>query len=186
VTFLLRLSRLVDAANDRIGKVMYWAILLSVVVSAANATVRYSLNIGSNAWLELQWYLFSAVFLMCAGYTLLRNEHIRVDIIFGRLPERVQAWIDIVGGVLCLLPMAIIIMVLAWPVFVESYEINEWSQNAGGLLRWPVKLLLPVAFLLLTLQGLSEIIKRVAFLMGLIPYPGGKHSSHGAEEAHGK
>ena len=184
MAILLKFCRLVDTVNDQIGKVVYWAILLSVVVSAVNAIVRYSLNIGSNSWLELQWYLFSAVFLLCAGYTLLRNEHIRVDIIFGKLPERTQVWIDIIGGLVCLLPMAIIIMVLSWPVFVESYELNEWSQNAGGLLRWPVKLLIPVAFLLLILQGISELIKRIAFLMGKAPNPARKRHSHAAEEAH--
>ncbi len=186
---LLRFCRAVDWLNDRVGRLTYWAILLSVVVSAGNAMTRYALNIGSNAWLELQWYLFSAVFMLCAGYTLRVNEHIRVDIIVTRLPVKVQTWIDIVGGVLCLLPMAILIMVLSWPVFTESWEIHEYSTNAGGLLRWPVKLLLPVGFLLLTLQGLSEVIKRIAFLMGLIPNPAEKHAAHGtdtAAEAHGK
>ncbi len=177
---LLRLSRLIDALNERVGRVVYWAILISVLVSSGNAAVRYSLNISSNAWLELQWYLFSAVFLLCAGYTLLRNEHIRIDIIFGQFSRRTQIWIDIVGTVLFLLPMAIIIGWLSWPMFWNSYVGHEMSSNAGGLLRWPVKVLVPVGFLLLVLQGFSELIKRVAFLMGLGPDPVGQSQSHGA------
>jgi TRAP-type mannitol/chloroaromatic compound transport system permease small subunit len=176
---LLRLSRMIDALNVRVGHIMYWAILVAVLVSAANAMVRYGLDTSSNAWLELQWYLFSAVFLLCAGYTLLRNEHIRIDIVFGYFSRRTQVWIDIFGTVFFLLPMAIIIMWLSWPVFWNSYVGGEMSMNAGGLIRWPVKLLLPVGFLLLVLQGFSELIKRVAFLMGLIPDPGERAQGHG-------
>jgi TRAP-type mannitol/chloroaromatic compound transport system permease small subunit len=176
---LLRLSRLIDLTNERIGRIVYWAVLISVLVSSVNAMVRYGLNTSSNAWLEVQWYLFSAVFLLCAGYTLLRNEHIRIDIIYGNFTRRTQIWIDIFGTVFFLLPMAIMIMWLSWPVFWNSYVGGEVSMNAGGLTRWPVKLLMPIGFLLLVLQGFSELIKRVAFLKGLIPDPGGPPSSHG-------
>jgi TRAP-type mannitol/chloroaromatic compound transport system permease small subunit len=177
---LLQLSRLIDALNERIGHIVYWAVLISVIVSAANAIVRYSLHTSSNAWLEVQWYLFSAVFLLCSGYTLLRNEHIRIDIVFGHFTRRTQVWIDIFGTVFFLLPMAIIIGWLSWPMFWNSYVGHEMSMNAGGLVRWPVKVLVPAGFLLLVLQGFSELIKRVAFLMGLIPDPGEKTHSHGA------
>jgi TRAP-type mannitol/chloroaromatic compound transport system permease small subunit len=176
---LLRLSRLIDALNERVGHIVYWAILIAVLVSAANAVVRYSLHTSSNAWLEVQWYLFSAVFLLCAGYTLLRNEHIRIDIVFGLFSRRTQIWIDIFGTVFFLLPMAIMIMWLSWPVFWNSYVGGEMSMNAGGLLRWPVKVLLPVGFFLLVLQGFSELIKRIAFLKGLIPDPGENAHGHG-------
>ena len=169
---LLGLSRLIDKLNERVGHIVYWAVLIAVIVSAGNAIVRYGLHTSSNAWLEIQWYLFSAVFLLCAGYTLLRNEHIRIDIIFGLFSRRTQIWIDIFGTVFFLLPMAIMIMWLSWPVFWNSYVGGEMSMNAGGLIRWPVKLLLPVGFLLLVLQGFSELIKRVAFLKGVIPDPG--------------
>jgi TRAP-type mannitol/chloroaromatic compound transport system permease small subunit len=171
---LLRLSRAIDAINQATGQTVYWLVLISVLVSAGNATFRYALNMSSNAWLELQWYLFSAIFLLCAGYTLLRNEHIRIDIISGRFSARAQAWIDIIGTVLFLLPMAITIMWLSWPMFVESWVRNEISADPGGLVRWPVKILVPIGFFLLTLQGFSELIKRIAFLKGLIPDPAGR------------
>lgn len=180
--FLLWLSRLIDALNDRVGRVVYWLVLAAVLISAGNAVMRYAFNISSNAWLEIQWYLFSAVFLLCAGYTLLRNEHIRIDIVSGNLSRRTQIWIDIIGTVFFLLPMAIYIMGLSWPVFVDAWVRNEYTGNAGGLITWPVKILLPIGFLLLVLQGVSELIKRVAFLCGLIPDPAQKpHSAHSAE-----
>jgi TRAP-type mannitol/chloroaromatic compound transport system permease small subunit len=172
VQFLLSVSRFIDRLNELIGRLVYWLILVSVLVSSGNAVVRYAISRSSNGWLEIQWYLFSAVFLLGAGYTLLRNEHVRIDIFYGRLNPRARAWIDILGGVFFLLPMALIIMALAWPLFLESWTRNEYSTDAGGLIRWPVKLLIPTGFLLLVLQGLSEIIKRVAFLVGLIPEPG--------------
>jgi TRAP-type mannitol/chloroaromatic compound transport system permease small subunit len=172
---LLSLSRLIDALNERVGRLVYWLILAAVLVSAGNATVRYALNLSSNAWLEIQWYLFSAVFLLCAGYTLLHNEHIRIDVIAARLSKRAQTWIDIFGCVFFLLPMALVIMWLAWPVFMDAFTRHEISGDAGGLVRWPVKLLMPVGFFLLALQGVSELIKRVAFLLGLIPDPAEKH-----------
>ena len=179
---LLRLSRAIDALNERIGHLVYWLILATALVSAGNASVRYTFDTSSNAWLELQWYLYSAVFLLCAGYTLLHNEHVRIDVIIGHLPPKLRAWIDLLGGLFFLLPMAIVIMVLAWPVVVESYVRNEFSADAGGLLRWPVKLLIPVGFLLLALQGLSEIIKRALFLAGRIPDPVEPHHEPMAEE----
>ncbi|HEX7968025.1 MAG TPA: TRAP transporter small permease subunit [Stellaceae bacterium] len=180
---LLKMSALIDGLNDRVGRTVYWLILVMVVVSAGNATVRYIFDTSSNAWLELQWYLFSAVFLLGAGYTLLNNEHVRIDIIIGRLSPRTRAWIDLLGGLLFLLPMAIIILWLSWPMVVESYFRNETSADAGGLLRWPVKLLIPVGFFLLVLQGISEIIKRAAFLAGKIPDPSAKDGDHVPPEA---
>jgi TRAP-type mannitol/chloroaromatic compound transport system permease small subunit len=182
--FLLRISRAIDALNERVGHLVYWLILVAVLVSSGNAMVRYAFNTSSNAWLEVQWYLFAAVFLLCSGYTLLRNEHIRIDIVAGRFSRRTQVWIDIIGAVFFLLPMAIIIMRLSWPVFLDSYVRNEMSSDAGGLVRWPAKLLIPIGFFLLTLQGFSELVKRVAFLMGLIADPGEPvHSQHALDEA---
>jgi TRAP-type mannitol/chloroaromatic compound transport system permease small subunit len=166
------LSRLIDALNEAVGRTVKWLILVAVLLSAGNAVVRYAFNSSSNAWLEAQWYLFSAVFLLCAGYALLRDEHIRIDILSGRLSPRGRAWVDVLGGVLFLLPAAVLIMVLSWPVFLDSFTRHEVSSDAGGLLRWPAKLLIPVAFGLLALQGVSEIIKRVAFLAGRGPDPG--------------
>lgn len=184
--FLLRLSGLVDALNAAVGRAIYWLVLAAVLISTGNALSRYALNLSSNAWLEIQWYLFSAVFLLCAGYTLLRNEHIRIDIISGHLSRRAQAWIDVIGSVLFLLPMAIFILWLSWPVFMESWMRNEVSANAGGLIVWPVKILVPIGFLLLTLQGLSELVKRIAYLQGLIADPGeNSYGSDGAEPAPG-
>lgn len=174
MTALLALSRLIDGLNERIGRLVYWLVLLAVVISAGNASVRYLFHNSSNGWLEVQWYLFSAVFLLAAGYTLLRNEHIRIDVVVGRYSERALTWIDIFGTVVFLLPMSLVIMYLSWPMFMDSWTRNEMSSDAGGLIRWPVKLLVPVGFALLSLQGLSELIKRVAFLMGLIPNPAPK------------
>jgi TRAP-type mannitol/chloroaromatic compound transport system permease small subunit len=175
VTFLLRLSRAIDRLNEAVGHLVYWLVLAAVVVSAGNAMIRYTLDLSSNAWLELQWYLYSAVFLLAAGYTLLHNEHVRIDVIYSHLPPRVRAWIDLLGSLFFLLPMALIILVLSWPMVVESIERNEYSSDAGGLLRWPVKLLIPIGFLLLTLQGFSEIVKRIGFLLGHIPDPLERH-----------
>jgi len=185
VALLLGMSRLIDALNERVGHAIYWLILVAVLVSAGNATIRYTFDISSNGWLELQWYLFSAVFLLGAGYTLLHNEHVRIDVVFAHLSPRQRAWVDLLGGVFFLLPMAVVIMVLSWPVFIESFARHEVSADAGGLLRWPAKLLIPAGFLLLTLQGLSEIIKRIGFLAGLIPDPSEKHELPVAEEPAG-
>jgi TRAP-type mannitol/chloroaromatic compound transport system permease small subunit len=182
LSFLLRLSRAIDALNEGVGQLVYWLVLAAVVVSAANASVRYAFDMSSNGWLELQWYLFSAVFLLAAGYTLLHNEHVRIDVVVSRLSPRARAWVDLLGGLFFLLPMAIIIMALSWPIVVEAFGRNEYSSDAGGLLRWPVKILIPIGFLLLTLQGVSEIIKRIGFLLGLIPDPLEQHRDPYAEE----
>lgn len=172
---LLRFSRAVDWLNNQVGRVVYWLVLAAVLISSANALSRYALNKTSNGWLEMQWYLFSAIFLLCAGYTLLHNEHIRIDVVAGRFSRRTQIWIDIFGTLFFLLPMTVYIMILGWSMFHEAYAVHEVSADPGGLVRWPVKLLVPVGFFLLTLQGLSELVKRIAFLMGLIPDPLEKH-----------
>jgi TRAP-type mannitol/chloroaromatic compound transport system permease small subunit len=182
VQALLRLSRLIDAFSERVGRLVYWLILIMVLVSAGNASVRYALDKSSNAWLEIQWYLFSAVFLLGAGYTLLHNQHVRIDVVTSHLSKRVRAWIDLLGTLLFLLPMATLIMWLSWPVFVQAYDIHEMSSNAGGLIVWPARLLVPVGFFLLIMQGVSELIKRIAFLRGLIPDPTDKDEGPTAEE----
>ena len=179
---LLRLSGHIDALNERVGRLTYWLILVMVLVSAGNASVRYAFDRSSNAWLEIQWYLFSAVFLLGAGYTLLHNQHVRIDVISGRLSKRARAWIDVLGTLFFLLPMAIAIMWMSWPVFVQSYQLHEESSNAGGLIVWPARLMVPVGFVLLVLQGISELIKRVAFLRGLIPDPSEKNEGPSLEE----
>ena len=167
---LLRFSSAVDALNEWIGKMAAWLGLAAVLICTATATARYALNIGSNAWLEIQWYLNSAVFLLIAAWTLKRNDHVRIDVVAGRLSPRAQAWIDIVGSIFMLLPAAIIIAWYSWPSLVNSIHVGEYSSDPGGLIRWPVRVLIPVAFTLLALQGVSELIKRVAFLKGLIPF----------------
>jgi len=179
---LLSLSRAIDAVTERIGRTIYWLVLVAVLISAANATVRKIFNYSSNSFLEIQWYLFSAIFLFLAGYTLLNNEHVRIDIVTGRLSARVRAGIDIFGTLFFLLPMAFLIMYLSWPIFVDTYQRHEVSTNAGGLIIWPARLLVPVGFLLLIIQALSELIKRLAFLKGLIPDPSEKHVAKTAEE----
>ena len=155
---LLRISGVIDALNERVGRISYWMILAAVLISAYNATVRYAFSTSSNAWLEIQWYLFSAVFLFCAGYALLHNQHVRTDVVSGYLSRRARAWIDILGTLFFLLPMAVAIMWMSWPVFVEAYVRHEVSTNAGGLTVWPARLMVPVGFLLLVLQGISELI----------------------------
>ncbi|HXV08946.1 MAG TPA: TRAP transporter small permease subunit [Burkholderiales bacterium] len=172
---LLTISRAIDALNERIGRVILWLVLVMVLVSSGNAVSRYLLNISSNAWLELQWYLFAVVFLLCAGYALLHNEHIRIDVVSSHLSRRTQMWIDVFGTIFFLFPVAGTIMWLSWPIFVNAWVSGEMSSNAGGLIRWPARLMIPVGFFLLTLQGVSELIKRVAFLRGLIPDPVEKH-----------
>lgn len=178
---LLDASRWIDIINERIGKWAAWLGLLAVIVCTGNALARYALNQASNAWLELQWYFNSAVFLLIAGYALRRNEHVRIDVFNARLSHRARAWIDIIGGLFFLLPTAIIIAWFAWPTLVTSWEINEYSSDPGGLIRWPMRLLIPVAFALLALQGLSEVIKRIAFLRGMVPWSVlDPKSAHGA------
>jgi TRAP-type mannitol/chloroaromatic compound transport system permease small subunit len=179
---LLSLSRAIDAATERIGRTFYWLILVTVLISAANATVRKLFNYSSNSFLEIQWYLFSAIFLFLAGYTLKNNEHVRIDIVTGRLSARARTWIDILGTIFFLLPMAVLIMWLSWPIFVDTWQRHEVSTNAGGLIIWPARLLVPVGFFLLIVQACSELIKRFAFLRGLIPDPSEKHVDKTAEE----
>ena len=179
---LLSFSRFVDRWTERIGHTLTWLILATVLISASNAVVRKLFNWSSNSLLEIQWYLFSAVFLLAAGYTLLRNEHVRIDVIAGRLSKRTQTWIDIIGTIFFLLPMAVLIGWLGWPVFVESWTRNEVSTNAGGLIIWPARILIPIGFFLLSIQGISELIKRIAFLRGLIPDPTEKVVKKTAEE----
>lgn len=175
---LLALSRAIDAFTERVGRIVYWLILVVVLISAANAVVRKLFNYSSNSYLEIQWYLFSVIFLFGAGYTLLRNEHVRIDIISGRLSARAQNWIDVIGITLFLLPMALIIMWLSWPLFIDAFVRNEVSTNAGGLIIWPARLMMPIGFALLIVQAISELIKRIAFLLGRIPDP--------LEKLHGK
>lgn len=179
---LLSLSRSIDRWSERLGHALTWLILATVIISALNAIVRKAVNWSSNGLLEIQWYLFSAVFLLGAGYTLLRNEHVRIDVIAGRLSKRAQAWIDIIGTIFFLLPMAVLIGWLGWPIFVDAFERNEVSTNAGGLIIWPARLLVPVGFALLAIQGISELIKRIAFLRGIIPDPSEKIVKKTAEE----
>lgn len=179
---LMRVAALIDALNERVGKTVYWLVLVAVLVSAGNAIVRKVFNMSSNAFLELQWYLFSAVFLFSAGFTLLRNEHVRIDVVTGRLSPRSQAWIDIFGTVFFLLPMALLFVWLSWPIFIRTYTHGEISTNAGGLLIWPARLMVPIGFALLSLQGLSELIKRVAFVAGVGPDPIKRHDPLAAEK----
>ncbi len=182
MTLLLKLSQLIDWLNERVGKGAFWLILIMTVISAGNAVVRFVFNYSSNGLLEIQWYLFAAVFLLCSPYTLQRNEHVRIDVLSGKLSPRGLAVIDIIGTLFFLLPMVITVMWLAVPLVAESYKIDEYSANAGGLLRWPVKVLLPIGFALLALQGISELIKRIAFLAGLIEDPNSKAKGPSAEE----
>lgn len=168
MSFFLSLSKSIDALNERIGLSISWALLAAVLICAGNALVRYSLNISSNAWLEIQWYLFGAIFLLASSYTLKRNEHVRIDVIVGRLTKRTQVWIDIFGFLLFLLPATLLILYFAVPFAMESIRSQEMSSNAGGLIVWPAKLLIPLGFLMLSLQGISELIKRIGFLMGQV------------------
>ena len=164
---LLGFSAAIDAVNEKIGVLCDWLVLLACLVSAGNAMVRYAYDYSSNAWLEVQWYMFAVIVMFGASYTLKRNEHVRVDIFYMTLSERGQLWVDIIGTVLFLLPMCILLAWLSWPFFMQSYVVAEQSSNAGGLLRWPIKLVLPVGSLLVALQGVSELIKRIAALRGL-------------------
>ncbi|MEX0590247.1 MAG: TRAP transporter small permease subunit [Xanthobacteraceae bacterium] len=168
---LLALSRAIDAVNYWIGKWVAWLVVAAVLVSATNATIRKVFDTSSNAWLELQWYLFSAVFLLCASWTLMANEHIRIDIVNNFFPKRVRNWIDVLGHTLFLLPFTLVMIVTGWPFFLASWRVGEVSTNAGGLWVWPIKLLVPVAFVLLFFQGISELIKRIAVMRGEIPDP---------------
>ena len=168
---LLKLSRGIDAFTEWTGKKIAWLILLAVIISALNAIIRKVFDTSSNAWLELQWVLFSAVFLLCAPWTLLANEHIRIDIVNQMMPKRVRDVIDIIGHVFFLIPLCILMIVTGVPFFLRSWEINEQSSNAGGLPQWPAKSLIMIAFAFLLMQGISELIKRIAVLRGVIPDP---------------
>ena len=163
---LLKLSALIDRINELIGKLTMWLVLAAVVISAGNATLRKAFNIGSNAWLEIQWYLFAGVFMLGVGYVMLKNAHVRIDFISNKLSKRTNAIIDAIGIVVFTIPLAIIMIDFAWPVFMRALNSGEMSQNAGGLIRWPVWALLPAGFAILLLQALSELIKRIAFLTG--------------------
>ncbi len=200
----LAASRVIDSVNLAVGRAMLWLVLFAVLISTGNAIIRKLFDRSSNAFLEVQWYLFGAVFMLCAAYTLLRNEHVRIDVISSRYSRRTLAKIDVFGFVFFLLPMSGILLYLSWPVFKNSVAkprigeteatlgqvMNaildpsqwEWSVDAGGLMRWPAKILIPIGFLLLSLQGISELTKRVAFLRGMIPDPNEKAAAHGTVE----
>jgi TRAP-type mannitol/chloroaromatic compound transport system permease small subunit len=188
---LLRVSRTIDWISERIGSILIWLVLAAVLISAVNAVVRKAFNIGSNAWLEAQWYLFAAVFMLGAGYAFLHNVHVRIDFVSARLSARARNWIDIFGIVLFLTPLCWLIIELSWPLFVNAWKSGEMSQNAGGLIRWPVYLMIPVGMALLLAQAASELIKRVAFLRGELPdplahkEPGHTHGEETAKELEG-
>lgn len=168
MSFLLSLSRFIDTLNEKIGNGVSWALLASVLICTGNAIVRYAVNMSSNAWLEIQWYLFAAIFLLATSYTLRRNEHVRIDVIASHLSKRTQVWIDVFGFLVFLLPMSFIILYYAVPYAWTSIQNQEVSSNAGGLIVWPAKLLIPAGFFLLTLQGISELIKRIGYLQGKV------------------
>ncbi|MGZ5093275.1 MAG: TRAP transporter small permease subunit [Burkholderiales bacterium] len=163
---LLRLSKAIDTLNQKIGVIAIWLVLIACVISAGNALMRYGFNLSSNAWLEIQWYLFAGMVMLGGAYTLAVNEHVRVDVLYSHYSARTRVWVDLLGAIFFLLPMSVMIGWMSWPLFINSYDIGEISGNAGGLIRWPVKILIPLGFLLLTLQGVSEIIKRIANLTG--------------------
>ena len=163
---LLKLSQLIDAMNDYLGRAASWMVLGACLISAANAMSRYAFDLSSNAWLEIQWYLFAAIVMLGASYTLRMNEHVRVDIVYTNLSERGKEWLDLVGTAVFLVPSMLVIAYYSWPFFMQSWEVQEISGNAGGLIRWPVKILVPIGFTLVAIQGVSEIIKRIAALRG--------------------
>ncbi len=168
---LLKMSRAIDVFTRWMGKRLAWLILVAVIVSAVNATVRKAFDISSNSWLELQWLLFSIVFLMCSSWTLLDNEHIRIDIVNNMMPKRIRDGIDIIGHTFFLLPLTIVMIITGVPFFLRSFQINEQSGNAGGLPQWPAKSLIMIGFAMLLVQAISELIKRIAVMRGLIPDP---------------
>jgi len=182
VNGLLKLSGMIDRMNEFVGRWIAWLVLAAVIISASNAVVRKIFNMSSNSLLEIQWYFFSAVFLLCAGYTLLRNDHVKIDVLLHMMDKRKQMWVDIIGIVFFLFPFVVAVVVLSWPLFVNAFQTNEMSQNAGGLIRWPVYILVPIGFTLLGIQGISELIKRFAFLKGLIDDPTKKKQQKTAEQ----
>ena len=165
---MMALSRLIDGLNEKIAEAVSWALLAAVLICAGNALIRYIFNTSSNAWLEIQWYLYAAMFMLASAHTLKRDEHVRIDVIVGRFSKRTQAWIDLFGYLLFLMPICGLILYYGIPFAMISIQSGEMSSNAGGLIVWPAKVLVPLAFALLILQGISEIIKRIAFLMGMI------------------
>jgi len=179
---LLAFSRAVDGLNAFVGRHVLWLILASTVISAVNAVVRKVFNMSSNAYLEVQWYLFAAAFLLAAGYTLLNGDHVKIDVITSRLSKRAQIWVDIFGFIFFLTPVCLAVLIFGVPFFLQGFHSGEMSSNAGGLIRWPVFLMMPLGFALLLLQGWSELIKRIAFLMGLIEDPTLKKVAKTAEE----
>ena len=183
MTSLLSISRMIDTLSGAIGRWMSWLILMAVIVSTVNAIIRKLFDVSSNAWLELQWVLFGAVFLLCSPWTLMSNEHIRIDIVNALLSKGTRNWIDVIGHVLFLMPLTIIMMMVSWPFAIRSLLINEQSVNAGGLAQWPAKFLIPIGFTLLFIQGISELIKRLAIMQGRLAdtTSGGGH--HAAAEA---
>lgn len=183
MAFLLKISRTIDGISTYLGQKLSWLILLAVIISTINAIIRKLFDVSSNAWLELQWVLFGAVFLLCSSWTLLSNEHIRIDIVNSLLPRRVRDWIDIIGHVLFLLPLTIVMMIVSWPFAFRSLWLNEQSVNAGGLAQWPSKFLIPIGFLMLFIQGLSELIKRIAIMRGDLEDTSSGGGHHAAAEA---
>jgi TRAP-type mannitol/chloroaromatic compound transport system permease small subunit len=179
---LLKISKAVDWLNSQIGKNVIWLILASTVISAVNATVRKAFNVSSNAYLEVQWYLFAAAFLLASAYTLLNGEHVKIDVIYSRWSKRTQIWIDVLGFIFFLLPFCTAVLWFGIPFFLQGYRSNEVSPSAGGLILWPVYAMMPLGFFLLFLQGVSELVKRIAFLQGLIPDPTLKKIEKTAEE----
>lgn len=182
MTALLSLSRWIDRLSEFVGRWVAWLVLAAVLISAINATVRKLFNVSSNAYLEIQWYLYAGVFLLTAGYTMLRNEHVKIDVLTGHLSKRRQTWIDVFGICAFLLPFVFVVVELSIPLVLRAWESGEVSSNAGGLIRWPVYVLVPIGFVLLGVQAVSELIKRIAFLRGLIPDPTSKPQGKTAEE----
>jgi TRAP-type mannitol/chloroaromatic compound transport system permease small subunit len=182
VSALLKLSRLIDKLNELVGRWVSWLVLAAVLISAVNAVIRKAFNTSSNAFLEIQWYLFAAVFLLAAGYTLLRQEHVKIDVILHRFSKRTQIKVEIFGIVAFLMPFVVITIDLVFPLVARAFESGEMSSNAGGLIRWPVYALVPAGFTLLGLQGISELIKRIGFLKGLCDDPTKKYQQKTAEE----
>jgi TRAP-type mannitol/chloroaromatic compound transport system permease small subunit len=179
---LLKFSNAVDWLNAQVGRWVIWLILGSTIISGINALVRKIFNVSSNAYLEVQWYLFAAAFLLASGYTLLQGEHVKIDVVSSHLSKRKQIWIDIIGFAFFLTPLCLVVLFFGIPFFLQGFRSGEMSSNAGGLVRWPVYALMPAGFFLLLLQGLSELVKRIAFLRGLIPDPTVKVAAKTAEE----
>ena len=178
----LKLSALIDRVNERVGRLTMWLVLAAVLISAGNAIVRKAFNIGSNAFLEIQWYIFASVFMLGVGYVMLKNAHVRIDFISSRLSKRTNAWIDAIGIVIFTIPLSVIMIDLGWPLFARALQSGEMSQNAGGLIRWPALMLVPLGFAILLLQSISELIKRIAFLRGMLDEPFSAEAAKSDEE----